>query len=613
MFLQALYELSQREELVPDDGYVKEHCHYVIRLSPEGKLLSFTLKPQKLMIPQAKARSSGIEPKFFIENTKYVFGFGGKRRDLKAKEAKRLVRLSDCFNAYLAQVDEAAANTKDPGAIACSLFGARLRAWKLLKPTTANPSIGGLAYFDLEELLAMAPEKDKKDKLGVLEYPDGWTGSEVFVCHLEDEEKPIFQRPALRTEWARLRGVTDKGRLGRCLLTGKIAPVVPFHPPIKNLPGAQASGAFVCCYDKEAFSSRGAVQGENACISREGAEGYAAALNWLLERTETRQHQWGVRVGDETVMVVWTAVKSQFALDLVAAISPDPGKVLQYPASAWSGMAPDPIDESAFFAAVISPNASRVVVRDFIHQPVGEIKHNVLQYLDDLKIGPDPQPISMWLMQRALNLQLRTDAGKGGTYLPGILASSLMQAILRGTPYPFELLNLALTRLRDPSLNGRTLEICCAVIKAVLLRLPPGQRKEVTVALDETNTQMPYLLGRLFAVMEKLQKVALPEINTSMRDKHFSTAYQAPAHTYPELLALSSHHFSKTENVRQGRGRWLERLKENIIGAMPTTFPVRLLPVEQGQWMLGYYHQRQDFFVRREPVPVAALTTQSTV
>jgi CRISPR-associated protein Csd1 len=592
MLLAALYELSVRENLVPDEGYVLGRCDYALRISPRGKLLSLTEDKKKLLIPQSEVRTSGTSPGFFVDNTKYVFGLGGVCRPEKDKEAKRRARLSEALKAYYQQVRSVFESTNDPGAEAYArfLFGMLSRQWE-------------------KKLIDLGPEKDRE------KHPDGWSGADVIVCYLENEAEPIFSRPAIREAWATIRLASDPGRVGRCLITGKMAPVKMVHPKIKGIPGAQASGASLCCFDKEAFEGRGAVQGENACISREGAEGYAAALNWLLERTETRQHRWGVRVGESATMVVWTAIQSEFAGDLLETLSPDPAKVLEYPTAIYRGMAPSPIDEAQFFAATLSPNASRVVVRDFIAESVGAIKRNVLKHFEDMKIGVNPGRISLWSIQGALNRQTASDKRKGGAYIASAYGAALMQAILRGTQYPRDLLSLVITRLYDPSIQGRTLEVCCSILKAVLLRLPPGQDKEVSVALDENNSSVAYLLGRLFATMERLQQIALPEVGASIRDRHFSSAFTMPAQVYPSLLGLSSHHYTKTENVRNGRGRWVERVKSQIMAMLPAEpFPAQLSQENQALWLVGYYHQRDDFWKKKvsptSPQETEAVTEQ---
>lgn len=596
MLLQALFELSQQRNLVPDYGYSTEPCHYVMRISADGKLLSLEENLQRILVPQAKSRASDIAPRFFVDNVKYVFGLGGELREDKDKEKKRLTRLTECFEAFHAQVLNAAVQTRDDaGAVAYVRLAARIRAWKGNNKSVEN-------HPDLLPLLALAPKAESAT------HPDGWTGSEVIVCHLGDEEIPMFQRPQLREEWARLLILSEEGRMGRCMITGKLSPVLDKHFPIKGLPGAQASGAFLCCYDKPAFTSQGAVQGENACISREGAVGYAAALNWLLARTPERRHRGGIQIGDQAVMVAWSAYRSEFnpSEKVFDAIAPSPEAALQYPASAWSGMAPDPeLDASMFFAAILSPNASRVVVRDFIYLPLPEIKKNILRYHEDLRFGENPKPISLWLIHRALNLQMARDQRTGGTQLSAMLATSWIQAALKGTPYPTALLTLALQRLSDPSLGVRLSETCCAVMKAVLLRMP-GQKREITVALDENNTDMPYLLGRLFAVMERLQEVAIPGIGAGIRKTHFAAAFHSPANTYPSLLALSAHHAAKTENKRRFSGRWLENMKLKIIDQMPQKFPARLLPVDQGQWHIGYGQQLAALNAPRQPVVIVA-------
>ncbi len=66
---------------------------------------------------------------------------------------------------------------------------------------------------------------------------------------------------------------------------------------------------------------------------------------------------------------------------------------------------------------------------------------------------------------------------------------------------------------------------------------------EVTVSLDENSTNPAYRLGRLFAVLEDLQRSALNTVNATIRDKYFASAPSAPRATFPRLLSLSSNHY----------------------------------------------------------------------
>jgi CRISPR-associated protein Csd1 len=139
----------------------------------------------------------------------------------------------------------------------------------------------------------------------------------------------------------------------------------------------------------------------------------------------------------------------------------------------------------------------------------------------------------------------------------------------------------------------------CALIKAVLVRRPQGGgAMEVPVNLDETKTDLPYLLGRLFAVFEYMQWAAHgAAVNATVRNRYFRAAASTPGMVFPRLLDLSAHHAAKIQ--RRGRGRALEMLKEGIVTSLPARpFPPTMSLSEQGLFVIGYYHQRQQLFQR---------------
>ena len=119
------------------------------------------------------------------------------------------------------------------------------------------------------------------------------------------------------------------------------------------------------------------------------------------------------------------------------------------------------------------------------------------------------------------------------------------------------------------------------------------------MSLDEANTQVPYLLGRLFAVLERLQAEAEGDVHTTLRDRYFGVASRAPALIFPTLLQRSVHHTAKLGRPRGDH--WTEWIKARIMGALPAfPLPRALSLEEQGLFAIGYYHQRQRFFEKRK-------------
>lgn len=115
------------------------------------------------------------------------------------------------------------------------------------------------------------------------------------------------------------------------------------------------------------------------------------------------------------------------------------------------------------------------------------------------------------------------------------------------------------------------------------------------MSLDPENTNAGYRLGRLFAVLEKIQEEANPGINATIRDRFYGSASATPVAAFPHLMKLKNHHLSKLEN--RGRAVNLEKMIGEIVDAL-NDFPAHLSLPDQGRFAVGYYHQRQAFFAK---------------
>jgi CRISPR-associated protein Csd1 len=189
-----------------------------------------------------------------------------------------------------------------------------------------------------------------------------------------------------------------------------------------------------------------------------------------------------------------------------------------------------------------------------------------------------------------------------------------MRAILTGLPYPRALLIQTIMRIRadrdqEDRRTGRTLEkvsdLRVAMLKACLTRMHRWKQipEDVPVSLDLTNTNSAYRLGRLFSVLERLQRAALGPRNATVRDRFYASASATPALVFPSLIRNARNH-SKAIRSKVGAGlaEWFEDHIADIASGLDGSFP-RTLPLEeQGRFALGYYHQR-DVFRRKKDVP----------
>ena len=138
---------------------------------------------------------------------------------------------------------------------------------------------------------------------------------------------------------------------------------------------------------------------------------------------------------------------------------------------------------------------------------------------------------------------------------PDELVGEVMRAVLMDTPYPASLFAQVQVRIRaEKDVNrGKA-----AMIKAYMLKnVGCGQEKHplkevLTVTLNDESTYMPYVLGRLFTVLESLQQSANPGINATIRDRYFNAACATPALVFPTLLKLAQSHLNKLDGGPSG-------------------------------------------------------------
>lgn len=120
------------------------------------------------------------------------------------------------------------------------------------------------------------------------------------------------------------------------------------------------------------------------------------------------------------------------------------------------------------------------------------------------------------------------------------------------------------------------------------------------MALDTTRSEPPYVIGRLFALLERIQeKSSDGDLNTTIKDRYFSSASATPGVVFPRLIRLSQHHLAKMD---KGRKIHHEKQLDEIMAKL-NCFPTHLNLEEQGVFAVGYFHQRQDFFARKDSKP----------
>ena len=576
MILQALvdyYEQLAAQGRIAKPGWAKVKVSWALEIDENGQLLDVLplrtpssdgkkMLPREMELPTPVKRSSGVSANFLWDNSSYVLGLDSKGKEKRAAE---------CYAAASSLHQELLSGVESPAARAITAF---FQTW--------DPMHAG-------DVTAFAEHREdliKGDNLCFF-----FRGTSVA------------DDPLIRRTWEKAYENTGDGESEFCLITGQETVPELIHPAIKNVRDAQSSGAALVSFNAPSFCSYGKEQNANAPVSKYAAFAYTSALNQLLA---DREH---VKVIGNTTVVYWSRNAEEQYQDAFAALfdgtentvtDEDLNALMESVAAGkpyrYEGLplAPD----NDFFILGISPNAARLSVRFFYRSSFGQIVQNLKRHYSDIQIVSDHRSkwntTPLWALLRETVNQKASDKSP----LPQ-LAGDVMKSMLQGSRYPETLLNQTMLRIRAERDITRSK---AGIIKACLIRNTENHPeresiKEVTtVSLNPESSYTPYILGRLFAVLEGIQQAANPGINATIKDRYFNSACATPAAVFPILLKLSNSHLKKLDT---GKSIYWSRQIGELTDRMGIGFPAHLSLQEQGAFILGYYHQTQKRFEKK--------------
>lgn len=575
MILQVLHSLYKRlkddprYEIAPY-GYSLQRIAFRIVLRMDGTLFDIqdgTIqgRPRQVrVLGSTKPSGSRLNPCFLWDNSAYMLGF--KPED------------------------------EDPGRTKSAFLAFRKRHLECEK-SVCSPAFSAVCRF----LENWRPER--ASEFPILKALKSGFG----VFQLVGEERFVHQDAAIDVWWRRQFAEShDSGREGQCLLTGAWGPLTRLHPMTKGVAGANAQAALVG-FNDDAFSSYGKEQGFNAPIGEDAAFAYGSALNALLDGPMRFKHR--MLLAGDTV-AFWTD-RPSITEDIFACFAEGKYEISELTVNQDAGMLRklelflqamkqgiekySEVDEcpeaTKFFILGLSPNQGRVAVRYFLYGTVRELLDNLRlhfrnmgierQYGDNSK-RPDPEFPPIWMLLR--------QTARESKDIPPIFSGPLLGAVITGARYPDALYRAVIRRLRA---DREIPYLKAAIIKGWLVR---NQGKEIGMSLDTARVDPAYRLGRLFSALEKTQEDALGTVNASIRGRYYGAASATPRSAFPRLLRIYQHHLSGLEGgLKVSR----ERLIQEILGPLDG-FPANLNLTDQGLFAIGYYHQRQAFFHKKD-------------
>ena len=579
MILQALteyYRTLEQQGKIAAPGWGPVKVSFALCIGDDGLLEQVVsvqteqvrgkrtvLAPRVISLPAPVKRTVGVAANFLCDNSSYMLGIDDKGKP----ERKRV-----CFEACKALHEQALHGIDSPAARAVLAF---FRTWE---PGKARENAALSEH--LEEILAGSNL--------IFRTPEGF----------------VHDDPAVRQAWEAYYNTSGDGPQGICLVTGEWGPVESIHPAIKNVAGAQSSGAALVSFNAPAFCSYGKEQNLNAPTGKYASFAYTAALNHLLA---DREHVY--RVGDATV-VCWARGGGSFYQSLFGWAAMGQSEP-SYDESELRGMVKrlcrgEAVDFHAerldpgmdFYVLGLSPNASRLSERFFLRNTFGGFLRNAEAHQERLKIVRPSfdkfEGLPLWkLLGETVNQNTRDKVPTPE------LAGEVVRAILTDTRYPATLLNGATLRIRAERevTRGRA-----AILKACYLKNPhPDVPKEVlTVGLNEGSTHIPYTLGRVFSVLEAIQSAANPGVKTTIKDKYFNSAAATPAAIFPLLISLAQKHLKKLRGSNTGLAIALDKQLTDLLNRLGENYPTRMNLPQQGAFQLGYYQQLQARYQKKE-------------
>lgn len=601
MLIKALcdyYDILKKDGKVLPDGYSNVNVHYLISLTPDGKIdgvidwqkvklvemgkgkTKEKKVPRQVIMPK-RTEKTGTDSNIVEHRPLYIFGLNYDSEAFTTSDKTDKAKKS-----HLDFVEKNSAFTEG----------------------IDTPIVNAYRNF----ILNWSPE-DETENPYLLAMGKAYSNAYFAFCLSGRPEILLHEDEQLKAKWDKhlieqASNSLDTAKTAQCAISGEVEPIARLHSRISGLPGGNSTGNYLVCFNNSAENSYGKDQSFNSNISESAMTKYTEVLNMLVK---DKNHY---TVLDDVTVVHWAMSSDEKYDDIFSALTSnqkmdgtqtsDMLKLLMEGAkngnvSTNLKAIAENIDPNVdFYIAGIKPNSTRIAIKFFYRKRFGEILENIAKHQLDMQVSKDSKPVDLWQIKK----ELVSPKSKHQAVDPALL-TKIYEAVIYGTKYPEYLLSTMVKRVKTDSDTEtdhfiKFNNVRVGVIKACInrkLRLK-GKREEIKLALDLENQNPAYLCGRLFAVLEKLQQAAANDsLNRTIKDSYFSSASSKPAIIFPKLIRLAQNHLNKVD----AKPYWNKQIGE-IFTQLGSEFPVTLTLDEQGKFMIGYYQQYQSYFEKKE-------------
>ncbi len=554
MIFQSLVSLYDRlTDDMPPFGFSVEDIGFVVILDKQGnmvgqpedlraKIKANTFNFRQSMVPYTNqvnvraGKGAAKTPNFMVDKADYIFGMSGKS-DKKVNH--------DSFKAL---VEKVCKDSDDQGVRAVKLFCAN---WQ---PQNA---------MELRDWKEISSDHAK------------W-----IAFRLQGDNCFVHERPAVKKLWTDFLA-EKKYNEGMSFVDGHMHPLQSQYAQFKF-----GSGASLVSFNEVAYESYKKKKGENAPIDLEAEFKSSTALKYLLRSRAQR-----IRIGDATT-VFWAERASPMEPFFGQVMNPSLDdkaagqRVRKFLEAVRAGNLPNELEGDKninFYILGLALNKARLAMRFWHVCSVETLMNRFRDHFENLNIERSEKDIEfpgVW--------HLLKETARESKDISPVLGGALTRSILTGERYPQNLFQGVIGRIRaDQRINY----LRTAILKAVLQR---NYNQEIPMSLNTERRETAYLLGRLFAVLEKAQLDALGKVNATIKDRFFSAASATPASVFPRLLRLSQHHIEKAD-YGYVSDRRIGEIMEHV-----DSFPTHMNLQDQGLFAIAYYQQKNALYRKNE-------------
>ena len=532
----------------------KKSDYKVLRIDTKTDTAQLITDADNVFYQSDTGRSSQVKAGI-SDNAGYVLGTG---RDKKKSTEWLQNKLAKYEADYLDLLESAAQDIQN------EYFQSYVR-WRMKRRGVVGEKLG-LRLKDSDELDVVFDDLSRKDWLSI---------------NVDGQQLDLIEEVQ---DWWIERSVEESGedtdRAGDDMWN--VGPIARLHDKVSKL------GSKISSNKEGAYLHYGLDKTQNSWMGVKTQMQYNAVLDYLTRQDEYKYNLNGV------TWFMWTDPLIEDRLLLT--IEDSTVSVSDYFDTLYKkGLTPD----DDVFLWALETNSGRQMTRHLQHADMRTLQNALQEFADNTSIirynfDEKRTEIGRFSVGRML-ASLTQNSGEPIEYdsiLPKDQTEMIGLALNPNRSCPIRFLHKAVDRF-----------IACAGqnnqnVRAAIIRLYyQTNNTPMPTTLDTNSNNTYYNLGRVFAMLENIQKQALGfDINATITDRYMTGAVATPSRVFPELLNKANSHLSK---IGGGLAHNLQKDLAAVISRVDE-FPSRTGVEEKGRMLLGYYHQKHHENEERE-------------